>query len=577
MFAARNAAASGYVHGGNVAQPGKDPRCDPHVLWMGNAVYKTPMRIVDLSSSPTPGATSLGLLGFMLLLQGCPTNDPATDTGPSDGDTSAGDGDGDGDPGDGDPGDGDGDWEPIPARGDIALTDVVVNQGVDVAIASDGVWVGPADRNTFVVASRDTLLRGFWEIPDDWLPREITAKLDLRYPDGTETSLTDTKMIMGPSFAGDLERGFIFQLLADQFPPGLEYHMTLWEAAPGAEDQRESTSITESPIGGLQLIGAQSEPVQLKVVVMPVVYDDGEGCSTDTSTQVTAEQEQRFINYLHEQYPVQEIIWEFRRDTPIQWNTKFNSIAELWGPLQEQRAADNAAPNVYYYALVDACSGGVDGAAGIAPGLATDTKAAAFERVSSGLWINDGDEYSYHVMVHELGHNHGRAHVFCAGGDAAGTDPSYPYDDGIIGVWGFGIRLFQLHSPTATRDIMTYCAPNWVSDWGWSKAFNRVRTLTAWDYEAPGEPEPPSEVLIGLLFKNGSERWWTTPGAREAEHFSSGELIQFDYGDAVIASPTNVQILDDGTTMITTMVPRPNVDFAGATRIAANQVRAIEL
>ena len=45
---------------------------------------------------------------------------------------------------------------------------------------------------------------------------------------------------------------------------------------------------------------------------------------------------------------------------------------------------------------------GLDGAAGIAPGLATDTKAAAFERTSSGVWL-DGQEYSYHVMVHELG------------------------------------------------------------------------------------------------------------------------------------------------------------------------------
>jgi hypothetical protein len=144
-------------------------------------------------------------------------------------------------------------------------------------------------------------------------------------------------------------------------------------------------------------------------------------------------------------------------------------------------------------------------------------------------------------------------------------------------VWGFGIRLFQLHSPTATRDIMTYCAPNWVSDWGWSKAFNRIRTLTSWDYEAPGEPEPPSEVMIGLLFKDGTERWWRTPGGREAEHFSSGEVIQFNYDDAVIASPTNVQILDDGTTMITTMVPRPNASFKGATRMAAGQIRSIDL
>jgi hypothetical protein len=479
-----------------------------------------------------------------------------------------GDGDGDGEP-----------WQPIPARGDIALTQVVVNQGVDVTIAVDGVWVGPADRNTFVVGGRDTLLRGFWTIPDDWVPREITAVLDLKYPDGTETSISDTKLIEGPSFAGDLARGFIFQLLAEQFPPGLEYHMTLWEAAPGAEDQRESTSIIESPIGGLQLIGAQSEPAEIKLVIMPVQYNDGGNCSTNTATEITPEQEQRFLDYMHEQYPVQSVTLDFRRDTPIQWNEPLTSLAQLWKPLQDQRTAESAAPNVYFYALVNACVGGIDGAGGIAAGIPPATKDVAYQRVASGLWITDS-EFGFQTVVHEVGHLHGRAHVFCAGGDAAGVDPSYPYEDGVIGVWGFGIRLFQLHSPTATRDFMTYCMPTWVSDWGWSKAFTRIRTLTAWDYEgAPAsESEPKGEVLIGLLFKNGTEQWWTTPGANEAEHYSSGEVIEFDYGNAVIPSPTSVRLLEDGTTMITTMVPRPNVEFEAATRIStAGQIRAIEM
>jgi hypothetical protein len=467
-------------------------------------------------------------------------------------------------------------WEPILARGDIELTQVVVNQGVDVPIGNLGVWVGPLDRNTYVVSGRDTLLRGYWTIPEDWAPRNITAVLDLRYPDGTEVQKTDTKMIDGPSFAGDFNRGFLFQLLADEFPPGVQYHLALWEAGPGAEEQRESTTVIESPLDGYQLIGAEEQPAELKVVVMPVQYDDGAGCSTNTGEELTAEQEQRFIDYLHEQYPVQKVTFEFRRDTPIVRDTELTSLAQLWAPLQEQRANENADPNVYFYALVNACTGGIDGAGGIATGLPPATKAVALERVASGLWISNNEEFGYNTIVHELGHLHGRAHVFCAGGDAAGVDPSYPYEDGIIGVWGFGIRLFQLHSPTATRDFMTYCMPTWVSDWGWAKAFDRIRTLTAWDYEAPGEPEPMGEMMYGLLLKDGTEEWWTVPGWREPEHFSSGEFIEFDYGDEVIPSPTAVRTLEDGTIMITTMVPRPNATFETATRVAAaGQTREI--
>jgi hypothetical protein len=506
------------------------------------------------------------VLGLCLLSQACAVSGGGADEGNSEGDTGSESGEA------GEAGETEGTpFEPIPARGDIALTQVVVNQGVDVPIANNGEWVGPTDRNTYVVGNRDTLLRGFWEIPEDWTPRNITAVLDLEYPDGTTETYENTLMIDGPSFPGDLDRAFTFPLVAEQFPPGLKYHMGLWEAEPGAEMERESETITESPVGTLELIGAQPEPAELKVVMMPVAYNAG-GCNTNTGTEVTEEQEQLFIDFLHEQYPVQEIIWEFRRDTPIEWNQELTSLAQLWEPLQDQRAADNADPNYYYYALVNACANGIDGAGGIAPGLATDTKAAAFERVSSGLWLPNNEDYSYHTMVHELGHNHGRAHVFCAGGDAAGTDPSYPYDDGVTGVWGFGIRLFKLHSPTGSWDFMTYCSPNWVSDWGWSKAYNRVRTLTSWDYEgAPASGEPEGEIMMGLLLEDGTEQWWTTPGAHEPEFFSSGNKISFDYGDAVLDSPTNVQILDDGTTMVTAMVPRPKVEFEAATRIDVGQ------
>jgi hypothetical protein len=486
-------------------------------------------------------------------------------------------GDGDGDTGTDTDTDTSAPWEPIPARGDIALSHVIVNQGVDVPIAVEGVWVGPEARNTYVVANRDTLLRGFWEIPDDWVAREITARLLLEYPDGTDETIQANWMIDGPSFPGDFDRAFVFPLLAEQFPPGIKYHLSLWEAGPGYEDQRESTTVIESPIGGTEQIGVQPEPAELKIVMIPVAYDIP-GCVANTGSleSISEAQEQLFIDYLHEQYPVTNIVWEFRRDQPIQWNSTLNSLTQLHFPLQELRTSDGAAPNVYYYAVVDACVGGIDGAGGVAAGIPPDTKAAAYDRVASGMWL-DGAAYAYETFVHEIGHLHGRSHIYCAGGEAAGVDPSYPYENGITSVWGFGIRLFKFHSPTASYDFMTYCSPTWVSDWGWTKAYDRVRTLTAWDYEgkAQDDEEPGEdlggEVLIGLLFNDGTEQWSTTPGAREASYFSSGEVVSFDYGDGIVEAPTNIQILDDGTKKITAMVPRPGVAFVGASRIDAGE------
>ena len=429
-----------------------------------------------------------------------------------------------------------------------------------------GEWVGPADRNTYVVGNRDTLLRGFWELPADWVPRTIQARLELRYPDGTSEILTDDKLLDAPSYPGALDRAFTFALIADQFPPGIEYHMSLWETEEGYEDQPESTTVIESPIGGLAQIGVQPEPAEMRLVVVPVHYTAGT-CSTNTA-ELTDVQQQKLLDYMHEQNPVQEIFWEFRASAPIEWSTELTSLAQLWQPLQELRISDNAPPNAYYFALVDACAGGIDGAGGIAAGIVPPTKDAAYTRVATGLWIPDNEDFGYQTMVHEVGHLQGRSHIFCEGGGAAGVDPSYPYDNGIINVWGFGIRLFKLHSPTATFDYMTYCGPNWASDWTWTRTFDRIRTLTAWDYEdqAP-DAGNKGEVLIGLLMKDGSEKWWTTQGARAPEDFTGEQTIAFEYpGDEPLDMPAMLELLDDGTIMVTAAVPHPALSFAAATR-----------
>ena len=87
------------------------------------------------------------------------------------------------------------------------------------------------------------------------------------------------------------------------------------------------------------------------------------------------------------------------------------------------------------------------------------------------------------VFAHELGHNLGRPHTPC---DAPVTDPGavdsdYPWQDGRIGVWGHdfgdgdedgggvGTGLGHLFSPEGYRDLMSYCYPQWISDYSFTK------------------------------------------------------------------------------------------------------------
>jgi len=65
------------------------------------------------------------------------------------------------------------------------------------------------------------------------------------------------------------------------------------------------------------------------------------------------------------------------------------------------------------------------------------------------------------VATHELGHNWGREHAPCG----VSGDPSYPYEGGSIGVWGYDRATGTLKSPSGHADIMSYCSPFWTSDY----------------------------------------------------------------------------------------------------------------
>ena len=71
------------------------------------------------------------------------------------------------------------------------------------------------------------------------------------------------------------------------------------------------------------------------------------------------------------------------------------------------------------------------------------------------------------TIAHELGHNMSLGHAPCDTDDF--LDPSYPYTDGNIGVWGYDFRAGTLVEPSRA-DLMSYCAPHWISDYHFKKA-----------------------------------------------------------------------------------------------------------
>jgi len=138
------------------------------------------------------------------------------------------------------------------------------------------------------------------------------------------------------------------------------------------------------------------------------------------------------------------------------------------------------------------------------------------------------------TFTHEVGHLQGRAHVDCPV-PSDGVDPTYPYEDGVIMDWGFGIRDFGLRAPGLNYDYMSYCGPAWVSDWEWNATGERIEELSA--MKGGAAPSPEGLELVGVIEPDGSQMWWTERKMHRDAMPSQTDSVQFVAGNNVIAAP----------------------------------------
>jgi hypothetical protein len=447
----------------------------------------------------------------------------------------------------------------VPARGGILVSLVEANPGVAVPIGQSGAWVGPEGRNAPLPKGRNTVVRVYVDVDEaTWVQRDIEARLSLHLPDGTVETLREVAMISRDSSTSSLQSGFLFGVLGEHMVPGVRYQVQLFEAGTEWESLPEVATPPATPAAP-EYIGVEATDLTMKVVMVPVAYS-GPGCSAtvDASEATLA----RYADAMYQQNPLETL--DIRWDPPYVVSdldlTDSGDFFTLLGRAQQYRASQAPDPNTYYYLLFDNCgacigAGGGGCLLGVAPGTPDASMAAASMRVAIGTQRLSGSEVGIDTFVHEIGHTQGRAHVACPGTSAAGPDTTYPHEGGEIGVWGFGVRDFQIRNATTHTDYMSYCNPTWVSDWQWKATYDRIRTLTSWDSAGMSMPEDQA-ILVGSVDPvSGRAQWWTDRGGITAT--SDGHALRFMAGHAVLETAgVQVDAWSEGTGL-TVRAPLP--------------------
>lgn len=348
-----------------------------------------------------------------------------------------------------------------------AVTDATVSrlalyQAVEIDLYRDGGPVPTAMRKAPVVAGRAAVVRGFVEPGAGFVGRELSLRL--RVTNGTlERVFHHKKMQSGAATQSNLNSTFQIQLPADAIEQTSAYSVELVDCNGADDAPVPNRRIPET--GTLPLDAKETGSV--KIAFVPVLHDGFTPNTTDAALDRYAAEVQRQYPIVSVEYSVTEPIESEETGTNFPFGDVLNRVTE-------KRASDAPNDDVYYYGLIKPtetfrqfCNGSCT--TGVAWVLTTSRPRDAANRAGLGVGF-DNDPVSLSTFPHELGHNHGRDHSPCG----VSGDVNFPYQDALIGSWGYDSDASALKDPAEFWDFMSYCSPYWVSDFTYDKIASRV-------------------------------------------------------------------------------------------------------
>jgi hypothetical protein len=187
------------------------------------------------------------------------------------------------------------------------------------------------------------------------------------------------------------------------------------------------------------------------------------------------------------------------------WSSIVNAVVR-------ERSTDRPSSDTYYYGVMQpAATMAAYCARGCIAGMAPqNTRVQAGTQVGLSVFYPGSAAQlvsAAEIIVHELGHSHGRGHAPCpTTGGPSGVDRNYPTAGGGVGGYGWNSRTGTL-TGLNYKDVMGYCKPNWISTYSYQALAVRSQTVNT-NRAAFIQLTDASERWHSMLaYSDGSARW----------------------------------------------------------------------
>ena len=357
----------------------------------------------------------------------------------------------------------------------LSVTGVTVDQAVEVSVVKNG---ATATQNAPIVAGRRGIVRAFVTPGSGWSAHAITGVLTL-HTGGQDHTFTATLTPKAASSDGTYASTFNFNVDAASFGTDTTYLVQLKD--PNGQSPGDATA--QWPNSGTPAsLGVQTSGV-VKIYLYPILFSSGGGTPATGGVDVNA-----YRATVMNLYPATDV--QITVESAITYTgTIPQANGDYWDQMlnwfTQYYRYKNSEADVYYYgafapssSFASFCGGGcVAGLSNIPSSPSNGSQKASIGLVYGG--DSQDQQATGQTMAHEVGHGHGREHSptsqsvqGCS--TPSGLDPSYPYANGAIGVWGYNLNSSQPVDPAQYYDIMGYCEYDWISDYTYKALFDWV-------------------------------------------------------------------------------------------------------